>query len=164
MYVIVCLEFKLAYYYSAVHYFNHYTTRTSPILTNIFSEFFLVVFPKTYFPTLFIPFIVFRENRRLTFVLWALAPRTDICNRISTKIYLEYSTKINCTFIIEGFRTIVFIFIVISTTFRPICHPAFKYLSNSGTFTELRTTSFIESTRVTCSDSVSHNRVQFEFI
>ena len=33
-------------------------------------------------------------------------------------------------------------------------------LSNSGTFTELRTTSFIESTGVVCSDSVSHNRVQ----
>ena len=28
------------------------------------------------------------------------------------------------------------------------------------TFTELQTTSFIESTGVTCSDSVSHNRVQ----
>ena len=50
-------------------------------------------------------------------------------------------------FIIKGFRTIVFVFIVISTTFRPICHPAFfRCLSNSGTFTELRTTSFIEST------------------
>ena len=47
--------------------------------------------------------------------------------------------------IIKGFRTIVFIFIVISTTFRPICPPAFLgCLSNSGTFTELRTTSFIE--------------------
>ena len=33
-------------------------------------------------------------------------------------------------------------------------------LSNSGTYTELGTTSFIESTEVTCSDSVSHNRVQ----
>ena len=43
-----------------------------------------------------------------------------------------------------GFRTIVFIFIVISTTFRPICLPAFfRCLSNSGTFTELRITSFI---------------------
>ena len=48
---------------------------------------------------------------------------------------------------------IVFIFIVIFTTFRPICHPAFfkclsdyRCLSNSGTFTKLRTTSFIEST------------------
>ena len=50
----------------------------------------------------------------------------------------------------------VFIFIVISTTFRPICPPA----SKSGTFTELWTTSFIESTGVTYSDSVSHNRVQ----
>ena len=64
-------------------------------------------------------------------------------------------------FIIKDFRTIVFIFIVISRTFWSICPPAFfRCLSNSGTFTELRTTSFIESTGVTCSDSVSHNRVQ----
>ena len=55
---------------------------------------------------------------------------------------------------------IVFIFTVISTTFRLICPPAFRRLSNSGTFTELRTTSFIESTGVACSDSVSYNRVQ----
>ena len=32
--------------------------------------------------------------------------------------------------------------------------------SNSGTFMELRTTSFIETTGVACSDSISHNRVQ----
>ena len=50
-------------------------------------------------------------------------------------------------FIIKGFRTIVYIFIVISTTFRSICPPAFfRCLSNSGIFTELRTRSFIEST------------------
>ena len=56
-------------------------------------------------------------------------------------------------FIINGFRTIVFMFIVISTTFRLICPPAFfRCLSNSGTFTELRTTSFIESTGFACSD------------
>ena len=62
---------------------------------------------------------------------------------------------------IKGFRNIVFIFIVITTTFRPICPPAvFRCLSNSETFTELRTTFSIESTRATCSDSVSHNRVQ----
>ena len=49
-------------------------------------------------------------------------------------------------FIIKSFWTIVFIFIVISITFRPICPPAFfRCLSNSGTFMELRTTSFIES-------------------
>ena len=37
-------------------------------------------------------------------------------------------------FIIKGFRTIVFIFIVIYTTFQPIYFPAFfKCLSNSGT-------------------------------
>ena len=64
-------------------------------------------------------------------------------------------------FIIKVFRTIVFIFIVISTTLRPICPPAFFWcLSNSGTFTELRTTSFVETTGVACSDSVSRNRVQ----
>ena len=64
-------------------------------------------------------------------------------------------------FIIKGFRTIVFILIVISTTFRTIWPPAFfRCLSSSGTYTELRTTSFIESTGVACSDSVSHNRVQ----
>ena len=62
---------------------------------------------------------------------------------------------------IKGFCTVVFIFIVIYTTFRFICPPAFfRYLSNLGTFTELRTTSFIESTGVACSDSVSHNQVQ----
>ena len=67
----------------------------------------------------------------------------------------------NLGFILKGFWTIVFIFIVISTTFRPICSPAFlRCLSNSGTYTELRTTSFIESTVVACSDSVSHNRIQ----
>ena len=45
-----------------------------------------------------------------------------------------------------------------STTFRLICPLAFfRCLSNSGTYTELRTTSFIKSTGVTCSDSLSHN-------
>ena len=63
-------------------------------------------------------------------------------------------------FIIKDFQTIVFI-VIISTTFRPIRPPAFfRCLSNSGTFTELWTTTFIETTGVTCSDSVSHNRVQ----
>ena len=51
-------------------------------------------------------------------------------------------------------NTIVFIFIF--TTFRSICPRAFfRCLSNAGTFTELRTTSFIESTAVAWSDSVS---------
>ena len=64
-------------------------------------------------------------------------------------------------FIIKGFRTVAFIIIVISTAFRLICPLAFfRCLSNLGTFTEFRTTSFIESTRVACSDSVSHNQVQ----
>ena len=65
------------------------------------------------------------------------------------------------SFIIKGFWTIVFIFIVISTTFRSTCPPGFfRCLLNSGTFTEVRTTSIIESTEVACSDSVSHNRAQ----
>ena len=64
-------------------------------------------------------------------------------------------------FIFKDLRTIVLIFIVISTTFRPICPSAmFRCLSNSGTYMELRTTSFIESTGVAFSDSVSHNRIQ----
>ena len=45
------------------------------------------------------------------------------------------SLSIILFFIIKGFPTIVFIFIVISITFRPICTPAyFRCLSNSGTF------------------------------
>ena len=64
-------------------------------------------------------------------------------------------------FIIKGFRTIVFIFIVISTTFWLVCPPAFfRCLSNSGTYTELQTMSFIESMGVACSDSISHNWAQ----
>ena len=64
-------------------------------------------------------------------------------------------------FIFLSFRVFGLLFIVIFTTFRSICPPAFfRCLSNSGTYTELRTTSFIESTGVTCSDSVRHNRVQ----
>ena len=65
-------------------------------------------------------------------------------------------------FIIKGFRTIVAIYFVIFTQRfgRYVLRPFFRCLSNSGTFTELRTTSFIESMGVACSDSVSHNRVQ----
>ena len=82
---------------------------------------------------------------------------------LSIKVW--YISRLNfwtlIIFIIKGFRTIVFIFIVISITFRPICPPAFfRCLSNSGNYTELRTTSFIEFMGVACSDSVSHNRVQ----
>ena len=69
------------------------------------------------------------------------------------KIFILTSANYGPIFIIKGFRTIVVIFI--STTFRLICPP-----SNSGTFTELRTTSIIESMGVVCSDFVSHNRVQ----
>ena len=63
-------------------------------------------------------------------------------------------------FIIKGFRTIVFIVIVISTTFQPICSPTFfRCLSNLVTLTEFRITSFIESTVCVWggSYSVSHH-------
>ena len=50
-------------------------------------------------------------------------------------------------FIIKGFRTIVFIFTVISTMFWTICPSTFfSCLSNLGIFTELRTTFFIQFT------------------
>ena len=56
-------------------------------------------------------------------------------------------------------KTIAFIFIF--TKFRPICSPTFFrcFLSNSEADTELRTTSFIQSTEVACSVFVNHNRV-----
>ena len=65
-------------------------------------------------------------------------------------------------FIFLGSWAVVFIFIIIFTTFRPMCRLAFFtcFLSNSGTYTELRTTSFIQSTGDSCSDSVNHNWVQ----
>ena len=89
-------------------------------------------------------------------------------NYISSMAFNSYSLQWSqffrwsmMIFILKGFRTIVFIFIIVSTTFRPICPPAFfRSLSNSGNCTEHRTTSFIESMGVACSDSVSHNRVQ----
>ena len=63
--------------------------------------------------------------------------------------------------IIHGFWTIVFTFIFIFTTFRPKRPPTFfRCLSNSEGYTELRTTFFIESTEVACSDSVNHSQVQ----
>ena len=58
-------------------------------------------------------------------------------------------------FIIKGFRTIFFAFIVISTTFRLICPLAFFRC-----FVELGNLHGLRTTWVTCSDSVSHNRVQ----
>ena len=69
--------------------------------------------------------------------------------------------QIYLVLIIKGFWIIVFIFIVISTTFQLICPLAFfRCLLNLGTYMQLRTTSFIESTGVACSDSVNHNRVK----
>ena len=64
--------------------------------------------------------------------------------------------------IIKGFWTIVFVFIVISKVFRPICPPAlFRLICRTqkpAQNFELR--SLLNSMVVACSDSVSHNRVQ----
>ena len=60
-------------------------------------------------------------------------------------VYLSECLRRGWTiFIIKGFRTIVFIFIVIFLMFQSICHPAvFRCLSNSEAYAELRITSFI---------------------
>ena len=104
-----------------------------------------------------------------TFVLQILIiPLNRNCLLVSntsedTLLYLlsKFRRRGLVIFIIKGFLTIVFIFIVISKMFRPICPPAFfRFLSNSGIFTEHRTTSFIKSKWVASSDSIRHNRVQ----
>ena len=81
----------------------------------------------------------------------------ELCKRSK----FDHTDKLYMTFITKGFWTIVFIFIVISTIFHPICPPAFfRCMSNSETYMELWPTSFIESMVVTCSDSISHDQVQ----
>ena len=98
---------------------------------------------------------------------WCSKILTSIKNGLFFWIFEIVKNFSNCKtiFIIKGFQTIVFIFIVISTTFQPICPWAFfRCLSNSGTFTEFRTTSFIESTGVVCSESISHNHVKYSCI
>ena len=83
----------------------------------------------------------------------------------NTDIYLYQLSKFLrlrlMIFIIQGFQTIVFMF-VIFTMFWSICPLAFfKCLSNSGVCMEIWTRSFIQSMGVTCSDSVNHNRVLY---
>ena len=69
---------------------------------------------------------------------------TQIGKDEENKFCLHNLPNRNGEFIVQGFRTIVFIFIVIFTTFRPMCPPAlFWCLSKSGAYTELRTASFI---------------------
>ena len=88
----------------------------------------------------------------MIFIIKSFRTIVFIFSVISTT-FLRWSLRI---FIIKGFRTIVFIFVVTSTTFPPICPPAFfRCLSNTGTYTELQTTSFIESTGVACFDSIN---------
>ena len=85
--------------------------------------------------------------RWITFLFYFLHRDVTILNSNNYKV-----------FIIKGFQTIVFIFII-STTFQPICPLAFfRWLSNSETFTELWTTSIIEYTggRLFSSEQATH--------
>ena len=67
--------------------------------------------------------------------------------------------------IIKGFSIIVFIFIVISTTFRPIYPPAFfRWCRIRGPSRNFETTSFIEPTGIACFDSVNHKSVKYSCI
>ena len=61
-------------------------------------------------------------------------------------------------FIIKRFRTIVFIFIVFTNVSADMSSGLFQMFVELGTLHG--TMSFIESTGVTCSDSVKRNRVQ----
>ena len=103
--------------------------------------------------------------------IWEPLSKTSICeNNVIQVILLKrkdlwifsclnFWAEALMIFIIKGFPTIVFIFIVISM-FQQICSPAFfRCLSNLETNTELWTKSFIEFTGVACSDSVNYNQV-----
>ena len=102
------------------------------------------------------------ENKESTFALHLILKSIYKYRIIDILyIYIYIILVLVMIFIIKGFCTIVFIFIVISTMFRPICPLAsFRCLSNLETFTELQTTSFIETTEISCTDSISHNWVQ----
>ena len=56
-------------------------------------------------------------------------------------------------FIIKGFRTIAFIFIVISTMFWPICSPAF-FSNNTGILNTCNQLWLTESEQATPVDSI----------
>ena len=92
----------------------------------------------------FTPFLSMSKFSHSNFVLSFLCSCVTAVSRVRALWYasVEYNSDI-----IKGFRTIVFIFIVISTTLRLICPSAFfRSLSNSGAIAEFWTTSFIEST------------------
>ena len=108
-------------------------------------ELYYVIFIIKGFRTIVFIFIV------ISTMFWPICPpaffrylniHVNECNEhFAMNIIIKISfTSLVMIFIIEGFRTIVFIFIVISTIFRPICPPAFfRCLSNSGIFSEFRT-------------------------
>ena len=111
---------------------------------------------KTEFQWIFKGFDLFRKSshekgctnhfafnwKLLLHVTFILLGRNSGTNKSQLSEFLRRSLMI---FIIQGFWTIVFIFIVIFTTFRPLCLPAFLgcFLSNSGAYADFRTTSFI---------------------
>ena len=83
--------------------------------------------------------------------------RNNLFLIFKAKVYKKKTFSMGI-FILKSFWNIIFNLSVISTTFWLICPLSFfRCLSNLGTYTELQTMSFIESTGVTCSDSISHN-------
>ena len=74
---------------------------------------------------------------------WLNEKNFHLTNGYGTPPIQSFSYSISTLFIIQGFQTIVFIFVIVAT-FQSICSPAFRcFLSNLGPYMELRTTSFI---------------------
>ena len=152
MNVITWLDIELTYYDVAVQHVSKYPTMTLPRNIIITSDFFFCIKLEYLIP----------YNCTKSDDYWPMKNEIKTLQVNVERVFMIIMRHLHSIiFIIKVFRTIVFILIVISTKFRLICPPAFfRCLSNSGTFTVLRTTSFIETTGVACSDSICHNRVQ----
>ena len=89
---------------------------------------------------------------------------TSTCFRLFPLIYTGASLdwRLGRGSIYNNIWTIDLIFIIILTTFQPICLSAFFwcFMSNSGVRTESQTEPFIWTSGVDCSSSVNHYRVQ----
>ena len=114
--VIAQLEIELAYYDSAVQRFNHYTKSTPRTMLRKDS------FKKSLIGTRDLA-QGFLNRCGLVSCLVGFCGISTFVSYLMPNPY--FYTNEQFYFILKGFRTIVFIFIVISTTFRPICPPTF---------------------------------------
>ena len=117
---------------SQVQHLRHYTTGTS-----------LFYFLNRHYRVIRINVIIRINERFQIFVAmtWWLIKISNIEIIYTVFHYLLLILTVSVwIFIIQGFRTIVFIFIAIFTTFWPMSSPAFFrcFLTNSGAYTELR--------------------------